>query len=625
MAKQQAQPQEPSTEVAKVLKGFHQDLESHSRFSVAVDRRYRAYRGILERRAQANTWNNKQHPPYILQIIETMIASALDPNPRWNVRARPKMAPPDQIKAELDGAKAMEILLNQQLDIDCFAMKQRPFVMQGFITGLTVAKCYWRHSEAPRTTLQQVQVEVPGSTYTVPDIQGVQGTEIIHHNPTMEVVDVRDFIWHEAAPSLDRAMRVTHRCWYTMDELRQLEAAGVYVNVDQLSDTQDFSQELGSRDRTDLHFYQNRAKNQVEVLEQWFYEKGELWVISIGNRKVCLTPGGKAKPNPFWHGKYPFVTASSMPDLFKINGISEVEVIQDLQEMLWTLMNQRLDSTQMLANAVALIRSDVDDPDAFEWYPGARWLVDDPAQVKLLEMPPLSAEISVQAEASLKTDLQNISGGMPMISGTDQQMDSNTATAASIFTSLAQRRLAAKKQNFSYAYSEIGNQWIALNQQFITKSEAIEIIGPDGAPTTKEINPLEIQGRYHIRNEMMDESMMRQERRAEAQAKLQVAVSAALPMAQSGTPLNLQAFMDDFLGAFGADDTTKYYSAKNPLPNMQQPQQGGGQGAPQQVGGATAPQAVNAASPSNAFSHSPVAAQQQMAATAGGPNNGGNH
>lgn len=615
-----AQAQEPSGDVARVLKGFYQDLETHNRFSIQTDRNYRAYRGVLERRAQSASWNNQQHPAYILQVIETMIASSLDPNPRWNVRARPKMGPPEQIQAEIDGAKAMSILLNEQLDIDQFATKQRPFVMQGFIAGLTVAKQYWRFSEGPRKGLGINQVTVPGSDYTVPQIGPQTGVEILHDNPTTEIIDVRDFIWHEAATSLDRAMRVTHRVWYSMDELLQLQAAGVYENVDQLSDTQDFSEELSRRERAGDFFYQNRAKNQVEVLEQWFYDKGEIWVISVGNRKVCLTPGGKAKPNPFWHGKYPFVVASSMPDLFRVNGISEVEVIRDLQEMLWTLMNQRLDNTQMLNNAIALIRSDVDDPDAYEWAPGARWLVDDINQVELLKIDPITSELSLQAESGIKSDLQNISGGMPLISGSDQQMDSNTATAASIFTSLAQRRLAAKKQNFTYAYSEIGNQWIALNQQFIREPKALAIVGPDGAPFVKQVSPLQIQGRLHIENQLMDESMMRQERRAEAQAKLQVAVSAALPFAQSGTPLNLQAFMDDYLEAFGEGDTTKYYTAKNPLPNMQQPQTSG---AGQQTGGATAPQAIDANSPSHAFSQSPVAATQQMAALAGGPNNNG--
>lgn len=618
--------QAPPDIVGRVMRGFDQDLKTHNNFSQEVDKRYRAYRGVIERRSQASTWNNRQHPAYVLQIIETMIASALDMSPRWQIKARPKMGSPAQIQAEMDGAKAMEILLSEQLDIDHFSEKQRPFAMQGFIAGLTVAKNYWRYSEANRKSLaiRQVPIEdMPG--LSLPQIQAVEGTQILHDNPTMEIVDVRDFIWHEAATSLEKAMRVTHRVWMSMDELRQLEAAGTYVNVDQLTDTKDYSGNLSSREQE--LFKTNRSKNQVEVLEQWFYDRGEIWVVTIGNRKVCLTPGHKAKPNPFWHGQYPFVVTSSMPDLFRLPGISEVEVVQELQEMLWTLMNQRLDNLQLLNNAIAIIRSDVDDPDAFIFAPGERWLVDDPNQVKFLETPPITAELALQAESGIKSDLQNISGGMPMISGSDQQMDSNTATAASIFTSLAQRRLAAKKQNYVWAYNRVGEQWIALNQQFIREPKAVEIVGPDGGPLIHEVDPMLIQGRYFIKGEMMEESMMRQERRAEAQAKLQVAVAAALPFAQSQTPLNLKAFMDDYLDAYGVQDTNRYYSAANPLPNMQQPPQpGGGQGAPgpPQPGapvGATAPQATDVNSPSNAFSQSPVAASQQMGAMAGGPNN----
>ena len=36
------------------------------------------------------------------------------------------------------------------------------------------------------------------------------------------------------------------------------------------------------------------------------------------------------------------------------------------------------------ANLITLIRSDVDDPDAFEFYPGAQWIVEDPGQVTQL-------------------------------------------------------------------------------------------------------------------------------------------------------------------------------------------------------------------------------------------------
>ena len=605
------------------MRGFDQDLNAHAQFEIDVDRRYRAYRGVMEVRCQAATWMNHQHPAYILQIVETMIASCVDMSPQWQVKARPKMTSQAQIEQEMKGAEAMEILLAEELDIDHFAEKQRPFALQGFVAGLTVAKNYWRYSEAERTSLKSMMVPVKNlPSVLLPQIQAVPGVEIIHDNPTMEVVDVRDFIWHEAATSLEKAMRVTHRCWYSMDELRQLEAAGVYVNVDQLSDTNDFSGQLVNRENE--LFKTNRAKNQVEVLEQWFYDRGEIWVVTVGNRKVCLTPGGKAKPNPFFHGGYPFVVTSSMPDLFRIPGISEVEVTQELQEMLWTLMNQRLDNLQLLNNAIAIIRSDVDDPDAYIFAPGERWLVDDINQVKFLETPPITAELALSAEAGIKSDLQNITGGMPLLSGSDQQLDSNTATAASIFTSLAQRRLAAKKQNYTWAYNRVGEQWIALNQQFIREDKAVQIVGPDGGPMIRTISPMEIQGRFHIKGEMIEESLMRQERRAEAQAKLQVAVASVLPFAQTGNPLNLKAFMDDYLDAYGVQDTSRYYTNQNPLPQMQQQgPAGAGQppspaASPSGEAGATAPQATDVNSPSNAFSQSPVAALQQMGAQAGG-------
>ena len=111
-----------------------------------------------------------------------------------------------------------------------------------------------------------------------------------------------------------------------------------------------------------------------------------------------------------------------------------------------------------------------------------------------------------------------------------------------------------------------------------------------------------------------------------AQAKLQVATAsvqffAAIP----GMPmLNLKAFMDDYLDAFGIQDKDRYYSQKQqqpaPAPGPQQPQAGqaGQNGQPP---GVSAPQATDANSPSNAFSQSPVAAMQRMGAMSGGPNN----
>ena len=99
-----------------------------------------------------------------------------------------------------------------------------------------------------------------------------------------------------------------------------------------------------------------------------------------------------------------------MPDAFQMAGISVVECLAQLQEYLWTIQNQRIDALRLLTNVITLIRSDVDDPDAFEFFPGAQWIVEDPGQVGQLQIDPTAAQITLEAESLIKGDLQNMHG-----------------------------------------------------------------------------------------------------------------------------------------------------------------------------------------------------------------------
>jgi len=53
----------------------------------------------------------------------------------------------------------------------------------------------------------------------------------------------------------------------------------------------------------------------------------------------------------------------------------------------------------------------------------------------------------------------------------------------------------------------------------------------------------------------MDDSMLRQEKRAEEQAKLQTAANVSQII-----PLNMKAFVEDFLKSYGVQDTEKYFA-----------------------------------------------------------------
>lgn len=629
-----AKTKTPAEIVGRVTSDFADDNKAWDTFITNVDRQYRSYRGVLEQRSQAAKWTNKQHPAYVFQSIETIVANLLDPAPKWRLRALPVSSTPDAIQTMRDGALANERLLNHQLSCDHFAEKQRVIDLQCLIAGLTVTKQRWNYRTGTvrrRVPDQQEVHDDYGNVIgTVPIMRETSSEETLADDPTCDPVDVRDFIPHEGAISLAKCQRVTHRLWYTFDELKQLEKMGLYENVDELNASKDQTQQAGLYNRESDLFSVDKTKGMIEVLEQWRVDPtapGGMRVVSVGNKNVLL----RDRPTPFYFDylehQYPFMVCSGTPDLFRIAGISEVEMMAEIQEMLWTLVNQRLDSTQLINNAIIMVDENTEDPDSFEFAPGARWLVSHPDQVKMFAPDIAIVDVSLQAEALLKGDLQNVTGGMPFMSGTQtQSVDQNTATGVSIVTNLAQRRLAAKKQQFTWAKRRIGEQWCALNQQFITEPRLVPTIGVRGAADFLEVRPDLLQGRYFFETELAEESLIQQQQRAEAQAKLQTALSAAQYFAAipGQRALNLEAFMDDYLDAFGVDEKDRYYApetASQPIPQAQPGQQGqeAQQGAPQ---GVTAASASDALSPSNVESMSPAVFTQRQGAMLGGPVNG---
>lgn len=582
--KRPAQPKRPDTSgntenmLAYCLRGFHEDEKAHDIWCHKVERNYRAWRAILERRSDAMGWTNKQRPALVYQAIDTILAGLLDPSPSWKLRARPRMVAPGEVPniEQLNkGVRANELLLADELLVDGYGEKQVVFLLQNLITGLTVQKNYWKNSTgpAPSAEITSTPIFAPNSGKIIgfqPKVtQKMVGTEIYYDGPASMPIDVRDFIWHQAATSIDTAIRVTHRVWYDFTQLKELERQGIYKNVDQLLETRgDADAGDARKNREQDLFATDRTKDKIEVLECWI-DHGRR-VVTIGNREVVLRDTGN--PFRFEHltNQYPFVVCSTTPDLFRIPGVGEVELLHEIQEILWTLLNQRLDNLQLINNAIVLLRDDIDDPDSFDFYPGARNLVSDPGQVEMWTPNIQIADLSLNAENITRNDLMNLIGASPATSG---ELDpSATATQVNLVSTLAQRRLSMKKQMTKWAARRTGEQWLSMNQQMIDSNRYVPVVGKDGQASMELIEPLLLQGRYQIDVEQMDESLLRQERRGEAQALLQVAVQAAPVFSAVQQPLNLKAFMDKYLDAFDIDDKDAYYSS---APQGQLPTQPG--------------------------------------------------
>lgn len=624
----------------KAVEFFGDAQSSHNEFVEKVEERYKTYRGHLDIASDAAQWVSKAHPPYIMHIVETSMASMIDDKLKFRVRPRPSLknlVDPEAAEKAILGAKAHQTLSDWQMRNDRFSEKQRPFILQNAIAGLTVMKTFWTKREERRRTMMVVNeplvgpngvplIGPDGMPLTTPRMQASTKTEIVYDGPTSEVRDVRDFIWTPNATSLKTCPKVIDRVWITPEELWRGYAQGLYGEKrggwsekdarEILSTSKDTSQEtLPTRER-DL-FNIDRSKGLVEVWELW--DDQEKTVTVVANRCVLLSHRTKF---PFFHDSYPFTVCSTQPDLFRIPGVSQVEKVAHLQTLIWDIMNQSLDNLRLINNAIFWFRPDIEDPDAYEFYPGARWPVEDPQQINSWSPNPIPAEVSLGREALIKGDMQNLSGGFPFSSGTDSQfVDQKTATGASIVSNLAQRGMDMQKQQLYAAWQEVGNQRMLLNQQFIREPQVAPVLGLDSEEQLEVIWPELLAGDFEFIVEPMTDAMMKQEDQASANALLQV-VLAAFPVvtaaAQVGgaTPLNLDAFIEDLLQAYGKDDKDRYFATKTPpmAPGAGAP--GGPQAPPGQPPmGVTGPGSIDpAVSPSSGLSLSPIAHLQRAQA-----------
>lgn len=622
--------------LAEVMKALGDARQWHESYSHRIDENFKVWRGLVDQRKQYAEWKNQIHPPLIMQVIDTLLANLIDDKLFFTAQARPKLTANAQMLEDLEvAAKAHEILMNSQIDQEPFEDILEDFYLQAMIGNLSVVKNYWRKDsrKVKRRGYREEVLDLPfGMTTPVRMPETLEEEAVRYEGPCSEVVDVRDLWWGpEGITRLQNAEFITHRALMTRQQLRRLQENGVYSGLDKILDPRtDRSLDATSwvTDRERDFYAKSRTKGLIEVLEHWAPER----VIVVVDRTVVAA----TYDNPNWHGEYPFVDLCLRKDFRRIEGISEVEILADIQDGIWTLTNQRLDSTELLNNAVWLLRSDYDGPDP-EVGPGSFIDVEDPGQVVPWQPNPMPAQISIPAEQSLMGMLQNLSGAAPFMSGAETStVDQKTATGISIITSLAQRMMARKKRRAYMALEKIFNQRAWLNRQHIEKPVLATIVGERGAQAFT-ILPEFLQPDVHFDFEPAAEMMVLQERRAQSQALFQMFLQAAPVLQMMGIPLNARAFAEDLLKSFGKDQVDRYFG---PPPPPQMPQgptppgvpgaQGaagsleqmlaqiagaGGQVAGSPGNGVTSPLATGPRSPSSQISQSPaVFGQRQLAA-----------
>jgi hypothetical protein len=127
-------PQKDQEAITEVQRCIDEAKRWHNTFARKVERRYEAWRGMLPAGdgSKPKGWRSNQHPPYLINIIEGMLASIEEENPIWDVtpRSLPGMTAMDALMAA-DGAEVASYLLSHQMQIDQFSGSPATAVMRG--------------------------------------------------------------------------------------------------------------------------------------------------------------------------------------------------------------------------------------------------------------------------------------------------------------------------------------------------------------------------------------------------------------------------------------------------------------------------------------------------------------
>ena len=645
-------PQRPTESEQQLLdeftRKFDAALKPHGDFVRRLERGYRAYHGILRSSSSAANWKHKMHPPIGFNLIETIVSNTVEQGLKMKVTPEPSLsylAPPD-LQQMSERAETVEQLLDHEHRADEMDSKQRPILLEQAVGGRGWGKCYWNLTEGTvkRQGIVNVQhVDDAGNDLgTLPTIREITEQKTLRDHSTFEVRDSRDMIPHESARELQPwepggCQHLFDRGWFSIEQLKDLEASGYLKNVDDLQETRDFSDEYSDREKQLWDI--NRTKDLIELVEYWCYKNGTVYRSIVGQRRIVLRD---EEESPFWHGGYPYVLCRAQPQPFSLQGKGEMELIEQLQEMIWELMNQRLDNVELVNNMVLLVSPDVEDPEGLRWFPGAQWQAT-PQEIAPLPVPYQVAEVALSAEQALRGELQNVTSATPFASGTETQtVDQKTATGASIVMNAAQNRLSSKKYQAQMAFTKEAWMRIKNCQQFMPASRTLHIVGPDGIPRFKQISVLDIEGEFAFELTPYSESNLRQERRAEATQRTQVLMQAVPLGAATGQPLSFETVISEFLKDWGEENPAKYFSQRPAaLGAVGMPGQGGGP--PGQQGmlppgtpqgqlppgqgnpnlGTTAASAVDATSPSasGGMSMSPELMTQRALALSSGPRN----
>jgi hypothetical protein len=164
--------------------------------------------------------------------------------------------------------------------------------------------------------------------------------------------------------------------------------------------------------------------------------------------------------------------------------------------------------------------------------------------------------------------------------------------------------IQARKQNYMWGFSQMGELFLGMMGQMLREERTISQVGAKGQELL-QVHPLDLQGDFNVNVNVMDESVVRQERRSEAMALMNLVGTLGPAMG-----MDMRPAMEMVLESYGLE-SDRFFP---PQPAAGQPPPGG---TPQGAAGVAEGMSPNGGQPIGSQGQTNPALAAQMGGGAG--------
>jgi hypothetical protein len=309
--------------------------------------------------------------------------------------------------------------------------------------------------------------------------------------PVLTNCDIGEMYPDPAASDIEDCKFIIKRMLIPYVTLKQQSNLGLYKNVDKIERSRnvahwasDFAQRrFSTHNFMDPFIYEHQLYDYVEILECWWIDPTDpqlkKWKTVVANRKHIIqdVPLGQV----LWHNRFPFILLKNIPMTKEFWGISELDVTIPLQREANSLRNQRMDNINAMLKAYWIVArsSGVNKEKMKRLAPGDIIFTNDINGIKP-DRPPSIDGLTFNAEAANRSDIQRAANLGDMVTGTPTRSQVRNATTASLMDQNAKTRWGLSVLLYTEQMQRVGEDFMALNAQFLTDPQKIAITGQDG-------------------------------------------------------------------------------------------------------------------------------------------------